>query len=140
MTTKRTILLIDDDFDLLEQLRMLLESAGYEVVAAESQREAEDQLLSVKPDLVIVDLMMEQKDSGLVLCHHAKEMHPNLPIIMLTAVKSATGLSFAPASAEEESWVKADKVLDKPVNPDQLIAQIKRLLDEPREARHAAGH
>lgn len=140
MSTKRTILLIDDDFDLLEQLRLLLGGAGYEVVTAESQREAEDQLLSVQPDLVIVDLMMEQRDSGLVLCHHMKEMHPRLPIIMLTAVKSATGLSFAPASEEQESWVKADKVLDKPVNPDQLIAEIKRLLGETRDASHAAGH
>ena len=60
------------------------------------------------PDLAVLDLMMENMDSGFVLCHHVKRLFPDTPVILLTAVKSATGLDFRPGSDEAASWVKAD--------------------------------
>jgi hypothetical protein len=63
-----------------------------------------------------------------VLCHHVKRLYPDTPVILLTAVKAATGLDFHPQSDEAASWVKADLVMDKPVRPEQLRAEARRLM------------
>jgi CheY-like chemotaxis protein len=132
---KKKILVADDDLDLLEQITAILTAAGYEVTAAEGQAGAEDAILRVKPDLAILDLMMEEKDSGFVLSHQLKKLYPEMPVILLTAVVGTTGLSFAAQHREEQSWVKVDKIMDKPVRPEQLKAEIRKLLHE-----EDAGH
>jgi CheY-like chemotaxis protein len=128
--TKKKILVVDDDIDLLEQVAMIMKSEGYEVVKAQGQKEGEEALLSVIPDLAILDLMMENMDSGFVLCHHIKRLFPDTPVIILTAVKSVTGLDFSARSSEAASWIKADAIVDKPVRPEQIKAEVKRLLRE----------
>jgi CheY-like chemotaxis protein len=130
---KKKILVVDDDFDLLEQLKMMLMAAGYEVTAAEGRAAAEEELLKMKPDLVVCDLMMEEKDAGFVLSHQIQKLYPGTPVILLTAVAGATGLSFNSQDAEAQSWIKINKVLDKPVRPEQLKEEIRRLLQEPSE-------
>ncbi len=125
----RTILVVDDDFDLLEQVVCILEADGHTVVKAHGQVEGEEALLSCLPDLAVLDLMMENMDSGFVLCHQIKRLFPETPVILLTAVKSATGLDFAARSAEAASWTQADVILDKPVRPEQLRAAVQRLLN-----------
>ena len=122
------ILVVDDDIDILEQVELTLKGAGYAVTAAEGQEDAEEKLLTFEPDLVIADLMMEEKDSGFVLCHQVKKMYPETPVIMMTAVASATGLSFTPHDGEDKTWVKADAFLDKPVLPEKLLYEVKHLL------------
>jgi len=130
-TAKKTILVVDDDPDILLQLTAVLEQAGYEVRSATGAGEAEDVLMSLRPDLAIIDLMMEQKDSGFVLCHVIRKLYPGTPIIMLSAVKAKTGLSFSAASDDAQSWLKADVMVDKPVRPEQLKATVRRLLERP---------
>jgi CheY-like chemotaxis protein len=71
---------------------------------------------------------MENMDSGFVLCHHVKRLFPETPVILLTAVKATTGLDFSPQSDEAASWVKADVLMDKPVRPEQLRQEVRRLL------------
>jgi CheY-like chemotaxis protein len=124
----KKILVVDDDPDITEQLSLLLKQEGYDVVAAAGREEAEQALLGGKPDLAILDLMMEHTDSGFMLCHEIKRLFPGTPVILLTSVKAATGLSFEAASAEQQSWVKADRVLDKPLRPEQLRNEVRRLL------------
>ena len=124
------ILVVDDDPDMIDQLTTTLSADGYEVIAADGHVAAEEAILKTRPDLAIVDLMMEEKDSGFVLSHQIKELYPETPIIMLTAVAGATGLSFAAQSSEARSWIKVDKLLDKPVRGEQLKAEIRRLLSE----------
>ena len=128
MSSQATILVVDDDPDIIEQLSMLLLNEGYEVVQAGSHEEAERILMAVRPDLAVIDLMMEQMDSGFVLAHEIKKLYPETPVIMLTSVKSATGISFAAASDDQRSWIKADRLLDKPVRPEQLRNEVQRLL------------
>jgi CheY-like chemotaxis protein len=128
MSESKKILLVDDDPDIIEQLSVSLAEEGYVVTTAGSQEEAEEALLAGKPDLAILDLMMEEQDSGFVLCYELKKLFPGVPVIILTSVKSATGMSFAPESSEEQSWVKADSILDKPVRPERLKNEIHRLL------------
>jgi len=136
----KTILVIDDDPDILEQVSAMLSADGHEVVTAGGEAEAEDILLTVRPDLVILDLMMDHMDSGFVLSHHLKKLYPEAPIILLTAVTAATGMSFAAESAEAQSWVKVDKVLNKPVRPDQIRAEVRRLLKEQSGAEAEGAH
>ncbi len=137
MNVRRKILVVDDDPDILEQVTMTLSAAGYEVVPAESRAAAEEAMLATRPDLAIFDLMMEEKDSGFVLTYQIKKLYPDTPVIMLTAVTGATGLSFDALQAEAQSWTKVDKLLDTPVRPEQLRAEVRRLL---REEHSDAGH
>jgi CheY-like chemotaxis protein len=125
---KKKILVVDDDIDILEQIAAMLTAANYEVIAAEGRAAAEEAILKTKPDLAILDLMMEEKDSGFVLSHQIKKLYPDLPVILLTAVTGATGLSFAAQSPDARSWIKVDRIMDKPVRPEQLKAEIHRLL------------
>ena len=128
MNEQKNILVVDDDIDLLEQVSMILKAEGYRVIPAQGQKEGEEALLTAVPDLAVLDLMMENMDSGFVLCHHVKRLFPETPVVLLTAVKSATGLDFRPKSDDAASWVKADVILDKPVRPEQLRQEVKRLL------------
>ncbi|HEY3382416.1 MAG TPA: response regulator [Vicinamibacterales bacterium] len=122
------ILLVDDDEDFLFQHRIQLENAGFEVTTAATRSQAEEAIRHFTPDLAILDLMMERHDDGFVLSHHLKRAFPGLPIIMVTAVTSETGLSFNPASAAERAWVGADAVLAKPIRFEQLRREMDRLL------------
>ena len=91
MSEKKRILVVDDDLDVVEQLEAVLGGAGYEVAAANSRQEAEDLLLTVRPDLAILDLMMEHMDAGFVLGHNLHRLYPGTPVILLTGVTAATG-------------------------------------------------
>jgi CheY-like chemotaxis protein len=128
MQEQKKILVVDDDIDLLEQVALILKADGYQVIQAQGQKEGEEALLTTVPDLAVLDLMMENMDSGFVLCHHVKRLFPETPVILLTAVKATTGLDFNPQSSEAASWVKADVLLDKPVRPEQLRQEVRRLL------------
>jgi CheY-like chemotaxis protein len=126
--TNKTILVVDDDVDFLTQHKIYLESLGYSVVTAESQRQAEEILKTLRPDLAMVDLMMEHVDGGFALCYHIKKIDPAIPVILVTAVSSETGLEFDASTQEERSWVKADVMLAKPVRFDQLKRELERLM------------
>lgn len=128
MSTAKKVLVVDDDIDILEQVAMMMKSEGYNVSQAQGQEAAEEMLLTMIPDLAVIDLMMENRDSGFVLCHQIKKLYPGTPVIMLTAVKAATGLDFTARTADGASWVKADVLLDKPVRPEQLKNEVRRLL------------
>ena len=128
MTVKKQLLLVDDDQDILDQLGLALRAEGYEVVTAQGRQEGEEILMLRQPDLAIVDLMMEEMDSGFVLCHEIKKLYPDTPVIMLTAVTATTGLDFHARSKEARSWLKADALLDKPVRFEQLKEEVRRLL------------
>jgi len=127
MTDKATILIVDNDPDIIDQLTIVLESEGHRVVAAGNRAEAEEALLSVRPDLA-----MEEMDSGFVLAHNLLKLHPGTPIILLTAVAAATGMSFASQYGDAQSWVKAAAILDKPVRPEQIKAHVRKFLKAPR--------
>jgi len=127
------ILIVDDDDDLREQLQMQLESAGYEVVSVDKAADAADALATAKPDLAIYDLMLEEVDSGFILCHRTKQTHPDLPIIMLSGVAGETGLAFDASTDNERSWLKADVFLNKPVRVEQVTREIERLLKRKKE-------
>jgi two-component system alkaline phosphatase synthesis response regulator PhoP len=125
----KSILVADDDSDYLFQLSFHLQKAGYSVITADSQKEAEKIIQREKPDLAILDLMMENEDSGFILSHKLKKKYPDVPIIIATAVSSETGITFGLKSEEDKHWIKADLYLEKGIRPEQLLNEIKKLLN-----------
>ncbi len=126
--TKTTVLVVDDDQDFRLQQRVGLETAGYAVVEAEGQTEALELLEKMKPDIAVVDLMMEDTDGGFTLCYMLKKKYADVPVILVTGVAGETGLEFGADTDEERSWVKADTLLAKPIRFEQLQKEIERLL------------
>jgi len=125
---KKTILIVDDDMDYLLQTRIKVEQFGFRVITAESQKEAEKILEVTHPDLAIFDLMMENEDSGFILCYKLKRKYPEVPIIIATGVTAETGMLFDITGDDERKWIKADLFLDKGIRADQLQREINRLL------------
>ena len=123
-----TILVADDDPDYLFQTISNLEKSGYRTVAVESQSEAELYISKFKPDLAIFDLMMENDDSGFILCYKMKKKYPEVPVILATAVSHETGLSFSLDSEHEKSWIRADRYLEKGIRAEQLDQEVMKLL------------
>ncbi|MFO8053892.1 MAG: response regulator [Bacteroidales bacterium] len=128
MKNPQTILLADDDADYLFQLQHRLKKWGFNVITADSQKEAEKILNHLKPDLAIYDLMMENDDSGFILSYKTRQKYPRVPIIIATAVASETGISFELQSESERKWIKADLYLEKGIRPEQLQREINKLL------------
>ena len=124
----KTVLLADDDLDMITQLTILLKGFGMNVVAVESQKEAEEFIETKKPDIAIYDLMMENLDSGFILSYKTKKKYPDVPVIIVTAVTSDTGMMFGVDTAEEKSWIKANLYLEKGLRPEQLKLEMTRLL------------
>ncbi|MBK6967126.1 MAG: response regulator [Bacteroidales bacterium] len=125
---KKTVLIVDDDMDYLFQMRLKVEQFGFETITAEGQKEAEMIIETMKPDLAILDLMMENEDSGFILAYKIKRKYPDVPIIIATAVTAETGMTFDINSDENKQWIKADLFLDKGIRADQLQKEINKLL------------
>ncbi len=124
----KTILIVDDDPDLLAQFKFQVENFGYQTITAGSQEEGEEILGNTKPDLAIFDLMMENQDSGFILSYKTKKKYPDVPVIIVTSVTSVTGLNFSLETGSDKQWIKADKYIEKGIRPDQLHREINKLL------------
>lgn len=127
-TSPQTILVVDDNPDFCEQMKLQLEAAGFVAVVAESAQHARELLPTTDFVLAICDLMMEHSDSGFTLAHAIKRKDPKIPVIMVTAVASEAGIAIDATSKGERSWAGADVILDKPVRFEQLTREINRLL------------
>lgn len=126
----KTALIADDDIDVLTQLSLQFKNMGFSVITAETQQQAEDLIESSKPDIAIFDLMMDNRDSGFILSYKMKKKYPDVPVIILSAVTSDTGMIFGLNSEEEKSWMKADAYLEKGLRPEQLEKQVRLLLNK----------
>jgi DNA-binding response OmpR family regulator len=129
MGNKTKILLVDDDVDFIDLNKAVLENQGFEVSAAFSGREAMDKVRFEKPDLIVLDLMMEKHDSGFIFAKTIKAdpLYKNTPILMLTAVASETGFDFS--QEKDGYWMKTDDYAGKPLLPDELVKKINSLLE-----------
>jgi len=127
MKEKKKILIIDDDPDLLEENKILLEANGYEVHTSESAKDGWEKFLKVKPDAAIVDLIMEEHDSGFILCHKIKsDPHGKyIPVFLLTSATYYTGYKFGAYTSEEKEWVKCDEIINKPIAIDDLLMKLE---------------
>ena len=128
---KKKILLVDDDLDLLSAFEAILYSRGYDVTTAINKNEGLEKLETLKPDLAILDVMMDEEHDGFDVAREAKKKFPEIPVIMLTGISEMTGVNFR-AAASDPDWLPADEYLDKPVTPDELINTIEELLKKEK--------
>ena len=129
--TKKTILIIDDDEDIRLAVQALLENKGYTVETAATKEEGLEKFTSLKPDLAILDVMMVSWQDGFELARELKKDPElkNVPILMLTGVENKTGFEFKSAAGDQE-WLPVEGFLDKPVEPDVLLAEVEKLLNK----------
>ena len=131
MNSKK-ILLVDDDPDQRLSLRLPLEANGYQIAEAASYDEGLAAVLNDKPDLIILDVMMDSTTAGFqfALTLHGPDPEPayqdfaNVPIIMLTAIHSTTHLRFGP----DDSYLPVQEFLDKGVDPETLLKTVRKYL------------
>jgi CheY-like chemotaxis protein len=129
-TMPQNVLLIDDDPDFRQQAKKTLQDAGYNVTEVEGENQAYEIARNKKFDIAVVDLILENNDSGFSLSYHFKKDYPKMPILMLSDSTSEFGIEFSLESAAERSWIKADVLLNKPIRTEQLLHAVRRLLPQ----------
>lgn len=130
MSKKAKILLVDNDVDIVDLNKAVLENNDYEVVVAFSGSEGLEKAKDENPDLIVLDLMMEKHDSGFTFAKTLKADpdFKNMPILMLTSVADVTGFGFS--QQKDGYWMKTDNYLKKPVTPDRLLEEVNKLIEK----------
>ncbi len=125
------ILIVDDDPDLTVVLRTILEGENYVVDTAPGRAEGMEKLQAAKPDLLLLDVMMATWSDGFEMARDIRKNSEfkDMPILMLTGVEQRTGIGFK-SSAGDPEWLPVDGFLDKPVEPQVLIAEVKKVLSD----------
>ena len=118
------ILVVDDDPDIVEAMRLFLTKEGHQVEAAYNRQDGLKKVSSFKPDLLILDVIMELPDDGFTLAQELRRAGNKLPILMLTSVESVSGLSFG----KDDEMVPVDDFQSKPIEPAKLIEKVNHLL------------
>ena len=133
------ILCIDDDNDILEGLKAILESNGFETEIASNAKEGLEKAKEVTPDLLIVDVMMDSDTDGFHLTYNIRkdESLKFKPILMLTSINQKTSFNFNPETDGE--FLPVDKFIEKPVKPDLLIDTVNNLLNLPKDKINIDG-
>jgi len=126
---KAKILIADDDPDIRESLQAILESQQYTVVMAVDKEDGMEKIKAEKPDLAILDIMMSTWEDGFKMSRDLKKdpQFKDMPILMLTGIKSEIGIDFK-ATAGDPAWCPVDAYLEKPIEPDILLAEVAKLL------------
>ena len=123
----KKILLVDDDPDFLEAVSLILKPKKFDVVTAYDGIEGLKKAKSEKPDLIVLDVMMPEKD-GYVVCKELKSnpQMSHIPVLLLTAV--ASHIPTTRYTQEMGLETEADDYIDKPVEPEVLVKRIEALL------------
>ena len=119
------ILIIDDDVDLVDNLQAVLEANGHGVSSVHTRHDGMVAVDTVKPDLIIMDVMMEEPDDGFTLAGDLRRAGHTTPILMLTSVSKALGMDFE----KDNDLVPVDAFEEKPIKPNRLIAKVNELLN-----------
>lgn len=119
------ILIVDDDPDITEASRIFLEREGHEVTCAGSRDEGLKAVETVKPDLLLLDVMMEQPDDGIAMAQDLRRAGFSAPILMLTSLNQISGFQYG----KDKDLVPVDDYQTKPIEPAKLVAKVTQLLD-----------
>ncbi len=122
------ILIIDDDADMVEAIKIVLESKGFKVISANEGDAGYKKAEAERPDLVILDVMMKTKDQGFQVSYKLKNNPElsNIPIIMLTSIGRETGFKFSKET--DEDYLPVDELVEKPIKPKDLLVKVEKLL------------
>jgi len=128
------ILIIDDDPDMVEAMRMPLEANAYIVITASSGKEGLQRAKEEIPDLIILDVMMETDTEGFHVAYELRSEEPDseykdcrdIPILMITAISQKKGMNFSPE--KDGTFLPVDGFIEKPILPNDLLEKAAELL------------
>jgi CheY-like chemotaxis protein len=132
MSENAKILIVDDDAAFAESNRDLLEAYGYEVHLAADGAVGLDLARKVRPDLMILDVMMTTETEGFEVARKVPESPElrDMAVLLVTGITKEMHLPHVPRP--DETWLPVDRVLEKPIRPDRLIKEVERVLREHR--------
>jgi CheY-like chemotaxis protein len=130
------ILVIDDDPDLVEVVRLTLETKDYQVFSAASSTEGLKKVKEINPDLIILDVMMGHVTEGFQVALELRDTDPKseyaayskIPILILTAIHDKTPLRFTP----DEKHLPVDDFVEKPLKASHLLQKVEKLLEKSK--------
>lgn len=117
------IVIIDDDPDILDASSLVLTSKGFEVFTATNPDDGYKAVKEKSPDLIILDVMMNEPDDGFFLAQKFRKEKIKTPILMYTSISKAIGMDFGIGE-----MVPVDEFVEKPISPDELISKVEKLL------------
>lgn len=141
MSGKTKILIVEDDRDMVEALRTMLEHEGYQVVAAYDAEEGRVKTETERPDLILLDVMMPSSTEGFHFVWKLRqaegEYFRSVPVIVLTSIHEKTDMRFYPDSGDGTykagEFLPVQDFLDKPVTPVELLKRVRRALNLERK-------
>ena len=133
MAVRPRVLLIDDDADFVAMNEAVLEANGYDVEVAYNGEEGLGKALTGKPDLIILDVMMDTPSEGFDLARSLREHQAtrDTPLVMVTSVNDTVPFKFEP----DGRWLPVDELIEKPVAPERLLEAVEERLHNARTAR-----
>jgi len=133
---KPKVLVIDDDLDLVEGIRITLEANDYEVYGAKNGTEGLRMVKEIHPDLIILDVMMDTITEGFQVSYQLRSRDPqseyreysHIPILMLTGISQKTDMKFSPEA--DEDYLPVEEFMEKPIRFEALLEKVKKLIQK----------
>lgn len=125
------ILFVEDDLDIIAAYSAVFENKGHTVISRHDSKSGYDAVISEKPDLIIIDVMLEKENSGFELARKVKKNPEtkHIPAMMLTSVGEKTGMDFK-QDAGHADWLPVDAFFDKTDQPTKIIMAVSALLEK----------
>jgi CheY-like chemotaxis protein len=126
---QKKILIIDDDPSFLEICSAILGEYNYQVDTASSSKEGLEKLVSERPDLLLLDIMMATMDEGLNFATSMRQSEnlSKIPIMIVSAQPDAEK-GYQRSVDKEMDWISADMFMEKPINPQDLLHNVRLLI------------
>lgn len=122
------IAIIDDDPDILDASSLILKTKGFEVITASNPVDGYKIVKEQKPDLIILDVIMNEPDDGFFLAQKFRREKITTPIIMYTSISKTLGMQF-----DKSDMVPVDEFVEKPISPEALVAKVLKFVKQPVE-------
>lgn len=128
MSQNKRILIVDDDPDFAAAIQKILTSNNYDVDVAGNVDDGMKAIEEKRPDLILLDVIMEKYDDGFNMCYDLKndDRYKDIPVIIITAVTEVTGLKFDPKTDGE--YLEAEDYVQKPIGAEALLVKVARLI------------
>jgi len=130
----KKILIIDDDPDIVETMKTVLESKAYQVETASNGTEGLEKVKQFDPNLIILDVMMDSITEGFHVTYKLRSPEPSseyakwakTPIVMVSAINTASHFKYSPQT--DSNFLPVDEFLNKPIEPENLLAVVEKCL------------
>jgi len=122
MAEKKTILVIDDDPDIIETVHTILSAKGYVIISASSGKQGFELAQQANPDLILCDMMMEAIDSGMQAAEQIKKLNSDIPVFLLSSIADMTA---ATTQIRDLGFIG---IIQKPVEPARLVSIVQSII------------